>query len=104
MRNLGGAIELALIDTVLYGRALMPAEELVSCLQVGGAGAAIAVGLPPGLVAVQGGRAVDPMALATVSPLVERVAFVRAMKEGWAMLAALMALGLISLPGLGRPS
>ena len=100
MRNLGGAIGLALIDTVLYGRAPIHAAALVTRLQAGDAGAAITVGLPPELVAAHAGRALDPMALAIVTPLVERAAFVQAMNEGWAMLAALIALGLSILPFL----
>jgi MFS transporter, DHA2 family, multidrug resistance protein len=99
-RNLGGAIGLALIDTVLYGRAPMHAEALLMRLQAGDAGAAIAVGLPPELVAAQAGRALDAMALAIIRPLVEKAAFVHAVNESWGLLAALIVLGLVSLPFL----
>jgi MFS transporter, DHA2 family, multidrug resistance protein len=58
MRNLGGAIGLALIDTVLYGRAPVHAERLIERLKAGDAGAAGAIGLPPELVAAQAGAPV----------------------------------------------
>jgi MFS transporter, DHA2 family, multidrug resistance protein len=100
MRNLGRAIGLALIDTVLYGRAPMHAEALLMRLQTGDAGAAIAAGLPPELVAAQAGRALDAMALAIIRPLVEKAAFVVAVNESWGLLAALIVLDLVSLPFL----
>ena len=71
MRNLGGAIGLALIDTVLYGRA--PAQG-------GDAGAAAAIGLPPELVAAQAG-APDPTALDFIFPLIKKAAFGRRSTE-----------------------
>jgi DHA2 family multidrug resistance protein len=73
MRNLGGAIGLALIDTVLYGRAPMHAEALLMRLQAGDAGAAIAVGLPE-LVDLAGPRR---------SELVQRLSNVRTSLLGW---------------------
>jgi MFS transporter, DHA2 family, multidrug resistance protein len=85
---------------VLYVGAPIDTTALITRLQAGDAGAAITVGLPPELVAAQAGRALDPMALAIVTPLVERAAFVHATNEAWAMLAALVALGLVGLPFL----
>jgi MFS transporter, DHA2 family, multidrug resistance protein len=102
MRNLGGAIGLALIDTVLYGRAPGHAEALLERLKAGDAGAAATVGLPPELVAAQAGHAMDPLALQFIKPLVEKAAFVQAVDEAWTMLAVLMALGLLTLPFVPR--
>ena len=46
MRNLGGAIGLALIDTVIYGRAPVIGDRLGQALERGDVAAAKAVGLP----------------------------------------------------------
>jgi DHA2 family multidrug resistance protein len=97
MRNLGGAIGIALIDTVLYGRAPIHAEALIQRLKAGDPAAAAAVGLPRELVAHQA-QSVDSATLAFLSPLVEKAAFVTAVDEAWAMVAALVALGLVIVP------
>ena len=97
MRNLGGAIGLALIDTVLYGRAPVHAAALIERLKAGDAAAAAAIGLPPELVAAQAG-ALDAATLAFLTPLVEKAAFVAAVDEAWAMMAALVALALLAVP------
>ena len=51
MRNLGGAIGIALIDTVLYGRTSIHADALRNRLLAGDMTAATAIGLDPGLFA-----------------------------------------------------
>src|SRR5829696_1017800 len=68
--------------------------------QGGDAGAAAAIGLPPELVAAQAG-APDPTALDFIFPLIEKAAFVEAIDEAWAMMAMLVALGLLTVPLLG---
>jgi MFS transporter, DHA2 family, multidrug resistance protein len=102
MRNLGGAIGIALIDTVLYGRAPGHTEALMERLKAGDPGAASTVGLPPELVAAHAGRAIDPLALQFITPLVEKAAFVEAVDEVWMVLAAFMAFGLLTLPFVPR--
>src|SRR6185369_2566075 len=47
MRNLGGAIGLALIDTVLFSRAPIHAESIAARLKQGDVSVAPLVGLPP---------------------------------------------------------
>jgi DHA2 family multidrug resistance protein len=97
MRNLGGAIGLALIDTVLYGRAPHHAQAIAARLQAGDAAAARAVGIPLELFALRGSGPVDPGTLAMVRPMVERLAFARAANEAWALAALLTAAALVSL-------
>ena len=58
---------------------------------------AAAIGLPPELVATQAG-APDPTALAFINSLIEKAAFVDAIDEAWAMMAVLVALGLLTVP------
>jgi DHA2 family multidrug resistance protein len=98
MRNLGGAIGIALVDTVLYGRSPIYAEALAGRLQAGDPAAAAVVGLPLDLVAAQVGHPPDAMVLSLIRPLVEKAAFMQAVDEAWTMLAVLMAVGLMALP------
>lgn len=98
MRNLGGAIGLALIDTVIYGRAAGHAERLTARLAAGDLDAARSVGVPPALLAGLTPGRLDATAEAFLRPLVERAGFVTATNEAWAMLAAVTVLGLLALP------
>lgn len=98
MRNLGGAIGLALIDTVLYGRGPAHGAAIVEQLQAGDADTAVALGIPLDAFAAQHAGPVDPAVQALLAPMVETLAFVRAMNEAWAMAAALTLAALVSLP------
>jgi DHA2 family multidrug resistance protein len=97
MRNLGGAIGLALIDTVLYGRAPQHAQAIAAKLQAGDTATAQAVGIPLDLFAMRGAGPIDPGTQAMLQPMVERLAFARAANEAWAMVAVLTATALLSL-------
>ena len=96
MRNLGGAIGLALIDTVIYGRAPILAEEIGQRLKRGDVSVSPLVGIPPETVATAATRTIDAALIETVRPLVERAGLVGAINEAWAMLAAITALALWS--------
>lgn len=98
MRNLGGAIGLALIDTVIWGRAPILAEEIGQRLKRGDASVSPLVGIPPETVASAATRTIDAALIETVRPLVERAGLVGAINEAWAMLAAITALALLALP------
>ena len=98
MRNLGGAIGLALIDTVIYGRAPILAEEIGQRLKRGDVSVSPLVGIPPETVATAATRTIDAALIETVRPLVERAGLVGAINEAWAMLAAITALSLLALP------
>jgi DHA2 family multidrug resistance protein len=107
MRNLGGAIGLALIDTVLYGRGPKHAEAIIAKLQAGDTPTAKAVGIPMDLWAMRGSGPIDPSIKAMLQPMIEKLAFVRAANEAWAMLAALTAAAILALvfaPQQRRPS
>ena len=99
MRDLGGAIGLALIDTVLYGRVATHAEALTAKLMAGDASAARAIGLSPGLVAQKASGPLDAATEAYLRPLVEKAAYAMSVNEAWMLLAAfsLVALGGIAL-------
>jgi MFS transporter, DHA2 family, multidrug resistance protein len=94
MRNLGGAIGLALIDTVIYGRGPVIGEKLGRAIEAGSVEAAKAVGLPmEKFLAHVPGSPVDPSALAYARAAVERQAMTQAINEAWAMLAAITLFG-----------
>ena len=103
MRNLGGAIGIALIDTVIYGRAPILAEEIGQRLKRGDVSVSPLVGIPPETVATAASRAIDAALIETVRPLVERAGLVGAINEAWAMLAAITALALLVLPFVVLP-
>ena len=109
MRNLGGAIGLALIDTVLYGRGPAIGERLGQALAQGDAGAARMVGLPmEQFLAHIPGTELPPATMAFVRAAVERQATVQAVNEAWALVAALSLAGALAVllvrPAIGRRS
>lgn len=91
MRNLGGAIGLALIDTVIFGRAEMHGRELAAKLSRGDAAAFDFVGLPSLPVPVQ----VVPEKMQLVHRAVERAALTMAINEAWTMIALLTVSGAL---------
>ena len=98
MRNLGGAIGLALIDTILFGRAPVIGEALAARLKRGDLSVAPLLDLPEETVASAPSRVVDAAVIELVRPLVERAALVQAINEAWAMLAVVAALSLLAIP------
>jgi DHA2 family multidrug resistance protein len=98
MRNLGGAIGLAVIDTVLEQRAPTHVAGFVARLQAGDAATARLVGLPTERFT---GVAIGPVDQATrdlVAPLVERAGLVAAFNDAWLWIGAAMLLPLLLLP------
>ena len=87
MRNLGGAVGIALIDTVLYGRTGGHAEAIRQRLIAGDSTAAQAIGLDR-----------IPSDLSAARSLIEQAAFANSVNEAWAMLAAVALLGLLIIP------
>jgi DHA2 family multidrug resistance protein len=104
MRNLGGAIGIALIDTVIWSRAPLHADELLRGLRAGDLDVARSIGIPEAYLSSPPSLA-DPLVQAFVRPLLERAGLVEAIDEAWAMIAALALLGvfLVILSGL-RPA
>jgi DHA2 family multidrug resistance protein len=99
-RNLGGAIGIALIDTLVETRTAGHANALVARLQAGDAAAAKLVGLPTALFRGQAMGPVDPMTKAIIAPMVQRAALTQSLNEGWLMVAALFALALVMVPAI----
>jgi DHA2 family multidrug resistance protein len=103
MRNLGGAIGIALIDTILYGRTGGHAEALRDRLIAGDITAAQAIGLDLELFTHRPPDVSDATVEAYLRPMVERAAFALSSNEAWAMLAFTALLGLLLIPFAGPP-
>jgi len=97
MRNLGGAIGLALIDTVIYGRSPAHVERMVADLKMGDIVTGRRVGLPEGSLTGAVPLNVDPETVALVRALVEKAALVTSINEAWAMLAAFSTLAVLGV-------
>jgi len=97
MRNLGGAIGLALIDTVLEQRTPTHIAAIVARLQAGDASAARLVGLPTERFTGVPIGEVDAATRALVAPLVERAGLVAAFNDAWLLIGGLVALSLLVL-------
>lgn len=95
MRNLGGAIGLALIDTVVYGRSPLHAERMAEKLKAGDIATGRLIGLPEGSLTGAAPQNVDPETVSLVRALVEKTALVISINEAWAMLAAFSALAVL---------
>jgi DHA2 family multidrug resistance protein len=95
MRNLGGAIGIALIDTVIYSRAPTHAQKFLDRLASGDVDAARSVGIPldqlgPALFAPEG--------RATLKALVDKAAFVEAINDAWGVVAVITLAALACVP------
>jgi MFS transporter, DHA2 family, multidrug resistance protein len=98
MRNLGGAIGIALIDTILYGRSGIYAEDFRVRLLAGDVSAAKAIGLDPVLFANRPPGPPDEAAVTFVRPLVEKASLALCVNEAWAMLACVAIAGVLLVP------
>ena len=101
MRNLGGAIGIALIDTLIETRTTLHAIALGTRLQAGDAAAARLVGLPTALIRGHLGP-VDTFTRAFVTPMVQRAALTQSLNESWLALAVLFALALLTVSLIRR--
>ncbi len=98
MRNLGGAIGLALIDTVLEQRTRGHADALITKLQAGDPNTARFVGLPVEYFHGQPMGPIDPSIRAYVEPLIQRAAFVVSFNEAWLLIGVLFLISMFFVP------
>jgi MFS transporter, DHA2 family, multidrug resistance protein len=92
MRNLGGAIGIAIIDTVIYTRAPEHARTFVDRLSAGDLDTARALGIPPQDF---GPALLDPEKQAMLTQLVDKAAFVDAVNDAWAVVALTTLAALV---------
>jgi DHA2 family multidrug resistance protein len=95
MRNLGGAIGIAVIDTVIYTRAPEHAHNLISRLAAGDLKAAAALGIPP---EVFSHTVLDAGKQALLGALINKVAFVDAVNDAWLLVALMTFVALCVIP------
>lgn len=98
MRNLGGAIGLALIDTVIYSRSPVHGTAILERLQRGEVETAKFIGVPLELMAMRPSGPLDAQAQALLQPLVEKAALVLSINEAWGLVAVLTIAALAFLP------
>lgn len=102
MRNLGGAIGLALIDTIIERRTPEHVQALVARLQAGDPAAARFVGLPTDRFTGVPLTHIDKATRDFVAPLVRRAAFTASIDDAWIFIGGLVLLSLLLLPLMRR--
>ena len=102
MRNLGGAIGIAVSDTIVEQRTAGHVADLVARLQAGSPDAARLVGLPVATFHNHDVGPVDAITKAMVAPLVRHAGLTQSINEGWLIMGALFLLSLLLLPLIGR--
>ncbi len=91
MRNLGGAIGIALIDTIVFGRAAQHGAMIYERLEARDRSIFEFTGLP----FLPADRVVTPQMMAFAKPAIERAATTIAITEAWTMLAVITAAGVL---------
>ena len=95
MRNLGGAIGLALIDTTIFSRAETRGEAIAQELQDGNIDTAVSIGIPRDAFVEQIGTPPDEFTQEMVRPLIERQALVDAINDAWLLIGLLTLLAVL---------
>ncbi len=100
LRNLGGAVWIGIIDTLLQTRPKRHVADLIDRLQAGDPAAAREVGLPLDRFHNLPLGPIDQATRDMVHPLVERAAAVATFNEAWLALGVFFVLSLLALPFL----
>lgn len=102
MRNLGGAIGLACIDTTIFTRAASEGNAIASDLRDGDVATAVGIGIPRDAFLEQRGQPLDEFAIEMIRPLVEKAALVPAVNSAWLLCGLLTAAALILVSAVKR--
>jgi DHA2 family multidrug resistance protein len=102
MRNLGGAIGIALVDTVIFGRAPLHASAIADQLRSGNIDTAIAAGMPVQAYLAARDAPISAAAEAMARSLVEKLALSEAINDAWLLIAAITAAATLSLFFIAR--
>jgi len=92
MRNVGGAVGIGLVDTIVSLRPAAIAKHLVAQLARGDVHTAAFVGVPVGLLKGVDVAHADPSDFAFVKPVLERAAATIAFNEAWLLIGALLLI------------
>jgi DHA2 family multidrug resistance protein len=102
MRNLGGAIAIALADTILEQRTEGHVNTIIAQLKAGSAVTARFVGLPSQYFHNRAEGPIDEFTRMLIEPLVKKAGITQSFNEAWLLLAILFALALFALPFIRR--
>jgi DHA2 family multidrug resistance protein len=95
MRNLGGAVGLALIDTVIFSRSSTHATSIIAQLKAGNVSTAVGIGIPRDAFMEQLGQPPDEFTQEMIRPLVEKAALVHAINDAWMVIGILTAVAVL---------
>ena len=98
MRNLGGAIGLALIDTVIFSRSGHIGRHIIERLKAGDADVAVSIGIPRDVFLSQAGQPLSPDVMEIVRPMVEKAALATAINDAWQLVSLLTLAALLLIP------
>jgi DHA2 family multidrug resistance protein len=104
MRNVGGAVGIGVVDTVVNIRPHAIASRLLDELVKGNAATAAFVGIPRDLLAGVDLAHADPGDVAFVKPIIARAAATVAFNEAWIVIGGILVLALLLAPFLKRSS
>lgn len=105
MRNIGGAIGLALIDTTIFTRAAHEGAAIGDRLRAGDVATAVSIGIPRDSFLEQRGQPIDDFTVEMIRPLVEKAALVPAINAAWllpGLLTAVTVLLVVFVRRVGR--
>ena len=96
-RNLGGAIGIALVDTVVFSRSPEHADRITDLLKLDPAKAAVVLGL----TADELPDPQDPTGLLGIMDIIEQASLTLAINEAWIVMSAITAVALVVLLVMG---
>jgi DHA2 family multidrug resistance protein len=96
-RNLGGAIGIALIDTIVFSRGPEHADRIMELIKLDPAKAASVLGLTVDALP----DPQDPLGLMGIMDVIEQASITSAINEAWLVMAGITALALVVLLAMG---
>jgi len=102
MRNLGGAIGLALVDTIIFTQTPVYASDIASKLRAGDIATAVRIGIPRDEFVEQIGTPPDEFVEEMIRPVIEQHALADAINDAWLFIGLTTAIALL-LVFLVRP-
>ena len=96
-RNLGGAIGIALIDTIVFSRGPEYADRIMDLIKLDPAKAAASLGLTVDALP----DPQDPLGLMGIMDVIQQASITSAINEGWIIMSAITALALVVLLAMG---
>jgi len=102
MRNLGGAIGIALVDTLGEQRTPLHVTHIIDKLQAGDAATAQSVGLPSAMFHGHVMGPVSDLVRQMIGPMVNRAALTASFNEAWLLLGVLFLSSLAAIAVLSR--